>query len=98
MTRCTALCIQPRPTNAHCSVCHRTFGTVTSFDRHRRGGECLDPAGLRMHPDPRGVWRMDGHVGSAFYREPQATETTPPVPAPTPEPPEAAETLSGGPA
>jgi hypothetical protein len=39
--------------------CHRTFGGITGFDRHRRGGECLDPAGLGMHPDRRGVWRMD---------------------------------------
>jgi hypothetical protein len=35
---------------AHCSVCHRTFSGVTSFDRHRRDGRCTDPAGLGMRP------------------------------------------------
>lgn len=96
MTRCTPACIQPRPTNAHCSVCHRTFGTVTSFDRHRRGGACLDPAGLRMHPDARGVWRMDGDAASAFSREPQTADLAALVPASAPGPSEAAETISGG--
>lgn len=58
---CRPTCIQPSPSNAHCAAdgCHRTFGGITGFDRHRRGGECLDPAGLGMHPDRRGVWRMD---------------------------------------
>jgi len=28
---------------AHCAGCHRTFSTVGGFDRHRRGGACLDP-------------------------------------------------------
>lgn len=57
---CLAICIQPSPTNAHCSSCHVTFGSVSGFDRHRRGGECLDPRQLAMHRDARGVWRMDG--------------------------------------
>lgn len=59
---CNVLCITPSPTNAHCGAegCHVTFGSVSGFDRHRRGGECLDPAALAMHRDPRGVWRMDG--------------------------------------
>lgn len=28
----------------HCSACHLTFCTIHAFDRHRRGGDCLDPA------------------------------------------------------
>jgi hypothetical protein len=57
---CLSTCIQPSPSNAHCSACHVTFGGITGFDRHRRGGECIAPSGLDMHPDGRGVWRMDG--------------------------------------
>lgn len=55
---CRPTCIQPSPSNAHCAAdgCHRTFGGITGFDRHRRGGECLDPAGLGMHPRP--AWRL----------------------------------------
>jgi hypothetical protein len=57
---CLAICIQPSPTNAHCSACHVTFGSVSGFDKHRRAGECLDPATLSMHRDRNGIWRMDG--------------------------------------
>jgi hypothetical protein len=32
----------------HCPTCHRTFSGVTHFDRHRRAGECLDPAGIGL--------------------------------------------------
>lgn len=35
---------------AHCAQCHRTFGGVELFDRHRRdvkgAGTCLDPESL----------------------------------------------------
>ncbi len=93
---CTTTCVQPSPSNAHCSTCHRTFGTASSFDRHRRGGECLDPAALRMHADGRGVWRMDGHAASAFFRSPQAAEDGSVVPPPRVATPEAAETITGG--
>lgn len=55
---CLAICIQPSPTNAHCSSCHVTFGSVSGFDRHRRGGECVDPRQLAMHRDRNGIWRM----------------------------------------
>lgn len=33
---------------SHCGACHRTFSSVGTFDRHRRGGACLDPAGVGM--------------------------------------------------
>lgn len=66
---CLATCIQPSPSNAHCMVCHATFGGITGFDRHRRAGECLDPAALNMHADHRGVWRMDGVAPMALCCE-----------------------------
>ncbi len=37
----------------HCGGgCHQTFSGVTTFDRHRRNGQCLDPAsvGLTLQP------------------------------------------------
>lgn len=53
---CGSACVDPTPAQAHCRGCHRTFGSVSGFDRHRRGGACLDPAGLGM-VETRGVWR-----------------------------------------
>jgi hypothetical protein len=40
-------------TTCHCggkTGCHRTFSGASTFDRHRRGGQCLDPeaAGLAL--------------------------------------------------
>ena len=32
---------------AHCSQCHQLFSGITSFDRHRRNGKCLDPAKIK---------------------------------------------------
>ena len=29
---------------AHCAGCHLTFSSDTAFDRHRRHGQCVDPA------------------------------------------------------
>lgn len=38
---------------AHCGACHRSFGSVQLFDRHRLGygehGRCEDPAFLQRH-------------------------------------------------
>lgn len=56
---CTPDCIQPTPSQAHCGVCCRTFGSLGGFDRHRRGGQCIDPTSLPMHLDPGGIWRWD---------------------------------------
>lgn len=75
---CTIVCIQPSPSNAHCAgECHNTFGTVSAFDRHRRDGQCLDPATLRMHRDDRGVWRWDsvGQGPSARNGAPQTADS-----------------------
>ena len=43
---CTDECHKPRPAQAHCSVCHKTFSAVTWFDIHRLGGKCNDIPGL----------------------------------------------------
>jgi hypothetical protein len=54
----------------HCSACHRIFGGVVGFDRHRRGGECDDPAAdpyfeVRERPHDGPVW-VDAGVGARF--------------------------------
>jgi hypothetical protein len=54
---CTNDCQRPTPTQAHCGACHRTFGAVSGFDRHRREGRCLDPAALGMAQAKR-IWRQ----------------------------------------
>ena len=53
---CMTSCRQPTPAQAHCGVCHRTWGGVTGFDAHRRDGVCLDPATLG-YVERDGVWR-----------------------------------------
>lgn len=56
---CTTACHSPTPSQAHCGVCHRTYGSVTEFDRHRRSawptGACPDPASLDL-VERSGVW------------------------------------------
>jgi hypothetical protein len=54
---CRPTCIQPSPSNAHCGACHRTFGSVSAFDRHRRGEQCLSPLTIGLHADRGGIWR-----------------------------------------
>jgi hypothetical protein len=41
-------------TTSHCGACHRTFTAPSAFDRHRRGGACLDPATVGMTTHERG--------------------------------------------
>lgn len=72
---CTPTCIAPSPSQAHCgSGCHRTFGSVTGFDRHRRAGQCVDPATFKghdaMHIDHNGIWRYDGGHRRAMAHAP----------------------------
>lgn len=56
---------------AHCGACCRTFTGIGSFDYHRRGGTCADPASIGMVPaDGRAyqAWtnpREDGPDGDA---------------------------------
>lgn len=51
--QCAALTcplLPPGTTLAHCAAtgCHRTFGSVGDFDRHRRDGRCLRPESLGL--------------------------------------------------
>jgi hypothetical protein len=56
---------------AHCGGCHRSFGSVSLFDRHRLGygdhGRCEDPAFLMRHRMALvdGVWREPARSGAA---------------------------------
>ena len=43
---------------AHCGACHRTFGGLAGFDRHRLRGACVDPAGRGLLLDDDGIWRQ----------------------------------------
>lgn len=59
---CRPACRRPTGRQAHCGACHRTFGGVTGFDDHRRGGQCLDPASIGLEERDAGagqpgVWR-----------------------------------------
>lgn len=59
---CQPACRRPTGRQAHCGACHRTFGGVTGFDEHRRGGQCSDPATIgleerRGDPEQPGIWR-----------------------------------------
>lgn len=75
---CTSDCPRVTPGQAHCTVCHRTFGGVSGFDRHRhkrRGNPevgsmatCIDP-GAFGYVERDGVWRepMD-HNKVAMFR------------------------------
>lgn len=53
--------------SGHCSGCHRTFYGLTTFDRHRKGGECRYPGDL---PGP---WWVDDdgqwHYGERLTEE-----------------------------
>lgn len=84
---CTYDCQRPTPAQAHCAAdgCHRTFGGVSGFDRHRRDGRCLDPAPLG-YTEIRGIWRqpLDDDARSRLWPAPQAAEQGLPVPASTP--------------
>lgn len=39
----------------HCSGCHQTFSSITSFDAHRRRFQCLDPATIGL-VQTNGLW------------------------------------------
>lgn len=73
---CRPTCIQPSPSNAHCGACHHTFGSVTGFDRHRRGGECLKARDLRMVADRNGIWRFPAPDPTVRAIWPQREEVT----------------------
>jgi hypothetical protein len=53
---------------AHCPSCHETFTVVSAFDRHRRGGSCVDPAGIGLHSYQRIGYVAWGHPDSGRDR------------------------------
>jgi hypothetical protein len=67
MSRCTDRCLRPTPFQAHCPTCHRHFGGVTGFDKHRSNNHCLDP-GAFGYVERDGIWRepMDQERVAAF--------------------------------
>lgn len=51
---------------SHASCCHRTFSSLSAFDKHRQGGRCNDPAdiGLIARGKPFGeLWGWPGPAG-----------------------------------
>lgn len=64
---CLDTCVRPTPAQCHCATCHRTWGGISGFDAHRRGGECVDPAG-KGYVEIKGVWRQPGPVGPHWAR------------------------------
>lgn len=48
---------------AHCGSCHRTFSAVSTFDRHRVKGRCVDPVSIGLEANAHGVFRTPGHPG-----------------------------------
>ncbi|MEH0542962.1 hypothetical protein QA802_07735 [Streptomyces sp. B21-105] len=51
---------------SHCGGCHLTYSSLTSFERHRKGGRCNDPAsvGLVARQKPYGeLWGLPGPDG-----------------------------------
>ena len=67
---CTSTCVRPTPHQAHCGVCHETFGGVSLFDAHRSRGECIRPPVLGYQRNDRGVWRTpsDGSWAAQRFR------------------------------
>lgn len=64
---------------AHCAAigCHRTFSSVSSFDKHRAGHECRPPQDVGLELNKRGMWAWpsDESGDSRFNRLPQSAET-----------------------
>lgn len=54
-TKCQDTCKRPTQTQAHCSVCHLTFRSVTSFDKHRKNGYCV----MDKMVEHSGIWQFN---------------------------------------
>jgi hypothetical protein len=63
-TKCADTCVRPTPAQAHCTVCHEPFGSISAFDRHRVDGWCRDPASRGLE-QINGKWRRPMPVGTA---------------------------------
>lgn len=63
---CTRACVTPSPAQAHCGVCHETFGGVRLFDTHRKTGTCIAPATLGAVAR-NGVWRVPAEPGAFSF-------------------------------
>lgn len=72
--RCDRTCRAPGASHAHCGACHRTFGSVSDFDRHRVDGghgegRCTHPAGLGL-TEHLGLWASpERHANDARLAE-----------------------------
>jgi hypothetical protein len=51
---------------AHCPTCHEHFGSVQGFDRHRRSGQCQDPAGITARTGRRVLRSAEGPFGGTW--------------------------------
>lgn len=52
---CNPDCRKANGRQCHCSVCHRTFTGISTFDQHRVGGTCvIGPRRVLSEKD--GVW------------------------------------------
>lgn len=40
----------------HCSGCHRTFGGLGGFEKHRKDYTCTDPSTVGMTQNQHGTW------------------------------------------
>lgn len=90
---CTTDCRKPNGNQAHCGACHRTFSSVSTFDRHRSGHvddrHCVSPEGVGLRLNHHGVWAGEGRPGFWTANAPgsddaQTAETPELVPASTP--------------
>lgn len=74
VSKCTSDCKAPTPFQAHCSLCHLTFGGITGFDLHRRGGQCSHPSTFD-YVERDQVWReeMDQHKIEMFRNRVKGT-------------------------
>ncbi|QDH93544.1 hypothetical protein SEA_VERITY_58 [Gordonia phage Verity] len=50
----------------HCTGCHQTFTALTPFDRHRRAGECLNPADIGLVEHQRAGYTAWGAPGGHY--------------------------------
>lgn len=59
---------------SHCSAsgCHKTFTSVSSFDRHRHNGHCLDPDTARSDDGATPMFELNDKGWYGTYQSPEA--------------------------